>query len=183
MSISSAIARAMGRGQLLNKANTDNDDEVLEEDEKTDMAEDEDEKASSSDEDDTNVETDDDDTSGESDQDTKKASARDRKMIAHGADRERKRIAAILTHQNAEAQPDLAAHLAFNTDTPAKAACATLATAKGSVQPSSAAAFVAQMQSEPAPTIGGGGKATMTSFADRKASARADYLASLNPEK
>jgi hypothetical protein len=85
-----------------------------------DVAEDDDKSAEGDDPDKEDEETAEDDASD------KDMSAPERKAFAKGRTVERKRIGAILGSKHAEANPSLAAHLAFQTADGAKKALATL---------------------------------------------------------
>jgi hypothetical protein len=133
MSLMSAIraaTRGTGKTRLEDEKPEDMDDDVTEEGEE---ASEEDE--ASSDEDETDAEGEEDETEGEDegDEDTS-LSARDRRLILG----EQRRIAAILSHPGADANPQLAAKLAFSADhrMTAKKACDLLASggkSKGSL--------------------------------------------------
>lgn len=85
-------------------------------------------------------------------------SAADRKIFAAGRTAERNRIAGILGTDEADANPGLAAHLAFATTMSAKDAGASLKAAGG--KPAARGTLGQRMERAPNPQVGGmGGKA------------------------
>lgn len=143
--VAASFAHLLGRPTPA-AASTKAEDEDMEEDEEAKGAEDSDEedesddkkdakakkakKAKEDDEDETDAENDDSDEDGDDDEDTDKDGAK-----KAGRKAERARCAAIFGAKSAGTRPDLAAHLAFNTDLSAKAAVALLDAAAIGHQP------------------------------------------------
>lgn len=128
MSLAQMIRRVAG-GQKSRLS--DEDDPVMEDEDKDPSAEDD--KPAVDDEDadgDKDPAAEDEETEGEKDAEDevsdKDMTAAERKAFARGRSAERKRIGAILGSPKAEANPSLAAHLAFKTSDSAKKALGTL---------------------------------------------------------
>ena len=120
---------------------------------------------------------------GDEPDDDETMSAADRRSFAQGRRAERARMAAILGSEAAEANPPLAAHLAFNT---AMAADDALAALKAGGVPKAKGNLRSRVQGAAGQTpLGNGGKtgADAPSSSDRRAAARAGYLTGLSNRK
>jgi hypothetical protein len=155
MSLASAIRAAIG-GRSMKSRIEEEDPEKVEEDPDKE-AEGEEEKKPDAEDEETDKEAEGDeekDPDAEDDEEEKEMSAKDRKTFARGRRAERRRIAAILGSNSAEASPKLAAHLAFGTEMRSKQALATL---KASDAPAAGSSLAARMAAQRQPKLGGGG--------------------------
>ena len=145
MSLASAIRAAVG-GRAKKPRLEDERPEDLEDENKPEDAETEEEESAEEHEDE-NPEADEADLDVEDDKD-------DNSNYARGRKAERRRMSAILGSAKAEANPKLAAHLAFNTSMSARQAVATLSAAGGGAEnrPS-----LAQRMQGRVPLVGNGG--------------------------
>jgi hypothetical protein len=133
MSLASAIRSAMTGRRMKSRLEDEKPEDAEDDDKPVDAEGDEEDKPEAEDDDKpadaeddeekpADAEDDDDETDAEEDDEDKSMSASARKTFAKGRRAERKRIAAILSSPSAEANPGLAAHLAFATaDRPKKA--------------------------------------------------------------
>lgn len=154
MSLAEAIRAAVGGRKTGAKARIEDErPEDLEEEENRDAEGDEDETEAEGDDPDTDAEDGEPDNAADDDGDEKSPEAR--KAHARGRMAERTRMAAILGSAAAEANPGLAAHLAFSTSMKAAAALKTLSAASAGGQGKLAARMAAARQ----PRLGGGGDA------------------------
>lgn len=167
MSLARAIRAAVG-GRSLKSRLEDEKPEDLEDDEKPEDAEgDEPVDPDADDGDDPKPEADEDDPVADED--------KDEGEYARGRRAERNRMSAILGSNNADANPSLAAHLAFSTNMSAKNAIATLK-ASGSGAPGQPS--LASRMNGRVPALGNGGTASQPKSADAKLVAFAKNRAS-----
>ena len=128
MSLAQMIRRVAG-GQKISMSDEGKPD--MEDEDKDPAAEEDkpgsdDDATDGGDDDDPDQDPPEDEASGEEGDTDKDMSAAEKKAFAKGRSAERKRIGAILGSQKADANPALAAHLAFKTSDSAKKALATL---------------------------------------------------------
>ena len=154
MSLSRAI-RAAVTGRSLKSRLEEDKPEELEDDERPEEAEDEPQPEEAEDE-----------PKPEADEDEPVADEyKDEGEFARGRRAERKRMSAILSCEQADGNPSLAAHLAFSTNMSAKNAIATL---KASGPAASAKASLSSRMNGRVPALGSGGVATQPKTADAK---------------
>lgn len=157
MSLSRAI-RAAVTGRSLKSRLEEDKPEELEDDERPEEAE--------GDENNDPAAEGDEDTKPEADEDEPVADEeKDEGEFARGRRAERKRMSAILSCEQADGNPSLAAHLAFSTNMSAKNAIATL---KASGPAASSKASLSSRMSGRVPALGSGGGAAQPKTADAK---------------
>lgn len=171
MSLTSAIRAAVG-GRTTRKRLEENKPEELEDDRQPDEAEDEDNNREAE-TDEEQAQASEDEPAAQEDEDQSGEYARGRKA-------ERSRMSAILGSEKAEHNPNLAAHLAFNTSMSAKQALATLS-ASGAAR--SAPSLSGRMANR-VPALGNGGAAPKAGSADERLIAHAKVrAASRKPQR
>ena len=177
MSLAQAIRGAMSGGtKPVMQADDPDDDEVIEDGKPEGEAEGE------TPDDDAEGDPPEEETEGDGPDDDQ-MSAADRRAFARGRRAERARMAAILGDKAAEANPTLAAHLAFNT---AMAADDALAALEAGGAPKAHGRLRDRVAASDGQTpLGNGGKtgADAPSSSDRRAAARAGYLTGLSNRK
>lgn len=158
MSLARAIRAAVGGGRSMNSRLEEEKPEDLEDETRPeDEAEDEGDPDPQAEGDDEPVDADEDEPVSEDD--------KDQGEFARGRRAERKRMSAILGSSHAEANPSLAAHLAFSTGMSAKSAIGTLKASgtSGSGKPSLSSRMNGRV-----PALGNGGSKSAPRTGDEK---------------
>lgn len=158
MSLARAIRAAVGGGRSMKSRLEEEKPEDLEDETRPeDEAEDEGDPDPQAEGDDEPVDADEDEPVSEDD--------KDQGEFARGRRAERKRMSAILGSSHAEANPSLAAHLAFSTGMSAKAAIGTL---KASGSSGSGKPSLSSRMNGRVPALGNGGSKSAPRTGDEK---------------
>ncbi|MBC8718193.1 hypothetical protein [Ochrobactrum sp. Marseille-Q0166] len=157
MSLTRAIRAAVGGRSMKSRLEEDKPEELEEEDRPEEAEDDENADPSAEGDEDTKPEADEDEPVADED--------KDEGEYARGRRAERQRMSSILGSAQADGNPSLAAHLAFNTNMSAKNAIAAL---KASGPAASSTPSLSSRMNGRVPALGNGGGAAQPKTADAK---------------